>query len=327
MKAGSAAGLLVAAALVAAGCSAPPAMVGVVESMDVHVTVRPDGGLDVREVMWVAPTDRRVELTRVVGSPYADAVTFRAPSTDSGVVESVEEQGETRFVAEWRRDTDVTTTVGLNYEVLSAVGVRRPRGHLEWPVLEAGRGFDVGSVSITLDVPDGAHIYDGTGMAEAGWIVEVASGRITARREHVAADESATLLAVFDVDRSRVRQGAWEWNLDRQEQYRFALIAAGLFILVIGAGILAQLRVQYPPVKADSADDARLAFRADRQMLFRGLRLSAVVGLVVAAMSAFAAHQWLSGLGPALQLIPGSMAFVSVLFLLAAFWYRRDSRV
>jgi hypothetical protein len=319
--------------LAAVGCVQPQTTTGTVESMDVHINVRADGGLDVRETLRLVPAGNRIELARVVQSPYADAVSYRAASVDGQVVEPdagglVVEGDSQRLVAQWRRDSEATPTIlSLEYDVTAAIGVRRPRGQLEWPVLAAGRGFDVGPMTITLDVPAGAHIYEGTGMAEEGWIVEVASGRITARRERVSAGESATLLAAFDVDRSRVRQGEWEWNLDRQEQYRFALIAAGLFILVVGVGILAQLRVQYPPARADAPDEARRASRSDRQMLSRGLRLSAVVGFVVAAVSAFAADYWLSGLGPALQLIPGSIAFVSVLFLVVALWYRRGSRV
>lgn len=325
--------LLVWLVLAATGCTlTPPEVAGTVDFMDVHVTVRADGSLSVRETLRMAPADNRVAITRVIESPYADAVSYRAASVDGQPVEGGQpsvaiEGNDRRLVVSWRRETEATTTFGLDYDLTSAVGVRRPRGQIELPVLAARRGFDVGSVRITLDVPEGAHVYDGTGMAEAGWVVEVASGRVTARRERVSADEAATLLAVFDVDRSRVRQGDWEWNLDRREQYRFALISAGLFIVVVGAGILAQLRLQYPPVKADAPEEARQQSRADRQMLARGLRLSAVAGLGVAALSAFAARQWLSGLGPALQLIPGSMGFVSLMFLAAAYWYRRGSRV
>jgi hypothetical protein len=329
--------LLIWAAWAVAGCSSPVRPTGTVESMDVQVSVRPDGGLDVREVLRVSPAANRVALRRVVESPYADTVTFRTASVDARPIESgasgfVVDPADTRrgsqLSARWDLDpAPAATTLGLEYVVASAVAVRQPRGRLEWPVLQADRGFDVGPVTITLQVPEGIAIYDGTGMAEPGWVVDLVPGQVVARRDRVAATESATLLAVFDVDRSRVRQGEWEWNLDRREQYRFALISAGLFILVVGVGILGQLRVQYPPVRADGSDDARRASRADRQMLARGLRLSAIVGLVVAAASAVVAHQWLSGLGPALQLIPGSIAFVSVMFLAAAFWYRRSSRV
>lgn len=323
-------GLILSVGLAAAGCSQPVTTTGAVESIDVRVAVLQDGGLDVRETLRVAPAANRLHVRRVIESPYADAVAFRAASIDGQRVEpgvpglTIEDDDAHRLVADWERDpAPAAMILALDYGVTSAVGVRQPRGRLEWPVLAAGRGFDVGLVTITLEVPDGVHIYDGTGMAEAGWTVEILPGRVTARRSHVAAGEAATLLAVFDVDRSLVRQGEWEWNLDRRDQYRFALVSAGLFILVVGAGILGQLRVQYPPAPASAPDDVRRASRADRQMLARGLHLSAVVGLIVAAVSSVAAHRWLSGLGQALQWIPGSLGFVSVVFLVASYWYGR----
>jgi hypothetical protein len=330
-------GLLLWLVCVAAGCVGPQTTTGTVESMDVQITVRPDGGLDVHETLRAAPAGNRLELARLVESPYADGVAFRTAAVDgqpvepgaSGFrVEQAEIRSGGRLVARWDRDAaPAAVTLDLAYDVAAAVAVRQPRGRIEWPVLRADRGFDVGPVTITLQVPDGVHIYDGTGMAEAGWGVELFPGRVVARRDRVAAAESATLLAVFDVDRSRVRQGQWEWDLDRREQYRFALIAAGLFILVVGVGILGQLRLQYPPVRADASVEARSASRADRQMLSRGLRLSAIVGLCVALASWLAARQWLPGLGPALQWIPGSIAAVSLMFLAASAWYRRGRHV
>jgi hypothetical protein len=96
-----------------------------------------------------------------------------------------------------------------------------------------------------------------------------------------------------------------------------------LFILVIGVGVLTQLRVQYPPVPATASPETRQTSRATRRMLSRGLGLSSGVGAVFAVVSAAAAHQWLSGLGPALQFIPASVAAVSLMFVVAAWWYRR----
>jgi hypothetical protein len=323
---------LLALVLVSAACGEPPApTIGTVASIDVRGVVRPDGSVDVRERIEVAPSSNAVRFTRTVRTPYGDDVAFTSATVDGQPLEagaagfSVAEPGEALRTM-WQREQVVAPIVlELNYTIASAVGVREPRGRLEWPVLAAARDFAADQVTISLDVPQGSHIYDGTGMAEAGWLVEVAGGRITARRAGVAAAEAATLLAVFDVDRSRVRQGAWEWNLDRREQYRFALIAAGLFILVVGAGILGQLRLQYPPLRAGASAEAHDASRADRRMLSRGLRVSAAVGLVVAACAAGAAHRWLPGLGMELQAIPGSMALVSLAFAVAGWWYGRHA--
>ena len=315
----------------ATGCGATPVVfTGTVEAMDVRAVVRPDGGLDVQETLRLTPDGGGLRLHRIIHSPYADGVEYRSASIDGQPLEPgaggfiVHDDGG-RMVVDWQRDPaeGPATTVVLEYSLASAVAVRHPRGHLEWPVLTAARGFDVGVVSLLLDVPDGAFIYDGTGMGEAGWTVDVTDGRVTAHRDGVAATDAATLIAVFDVDRSRVRQGEWEWNLDQQEQYRLALVAAGLFILVVGAGILGQLRFQYSPVPADAPAEAQRASQADRQMLTRGLRVSALVGLALALVSALVAARWLPGLGPMLQSIPASIAVVSLWFLIASWWYGR----
>jgi hypothetical protein len=318
--------------VVAAACiEQPPATTGTVTSIDVRGAVRPNGDIDVWERIDIAPAAGAVRFTRAVETPYGDDVMFTSATLDgqrvaSGVTGFSLVDRADSFRATWQREHAAAPIVlEINYTIASAVGVREPRGRLEWPVLAAARDFAVDQVTITLDVPPGSHVYDGTGMAEAGWVIEVAEGRISARRSAVAAGETATFLAVFDVDRARVRQGAWEWNLDRREQYRFALIAAGLFILVVGVGILGQLRVQYPPVRAGAHIEAREATRADRKMLSRGLRVSALVGLVVAACAAAAARRWLPGLGLELQAIPGSIALVSLAFAVAGWWYGRHA--
>jgi len=328
----AAVGWLVAFILVTAACDEQPSeTIGTVASMDVRGVVRSDGNVDVRERIEIVPASSAMAFTRTVRTPYGDDVVFTSATIDGQRVESdvagfsVVDQGEA-FRAVWQRERAAAPTVlELTYTITTAVGVREPRGRLEWPVLAAERDFGVGQITIALDLPQGSHVYDGTGMSEAGWLIEVAEGQITARRSGVAAIEAATFLAVFDVDRSRVRQGEWEWNLDRRAQYRFALIAAGLFILVVGAGILGQLRVQYPPVRADANTEAREATRADRRMLSRGLRVSAVVGLVVAACGAAAAHWWLPGLGLELQAVPGSIALVSLAFAVSGWWYGRQT--
>lgn len=318
--------------LVTSACAArPPATTGTVTAIDIRGVVGPDGRLDVVERIDVAPVADAVRFTRTVRTPFADAAVFASAVVDGQSVLpgdgrfDVVDDGSA-FSATWQvAPVQAPVALQLNYAIASAVGVRQPRGRLEWPVLEAARDFAVDQVTVTLDVPQGSHVYDGTGMAEAGWQIEVADGRITARRANVPANEAATFLAVFDVDRAQVRQGEWEWNLDRREQYRFALISAGLFILVVGIGILVQMRVQYPPVRGDAAVEARDAARVDRVMLSRGLWVSAAAGLGVAVCAAAAAHRWLPGLGAELQAIPGSIALVAMAFGVAGWWYGRSA--
>lgn len=322
--------MLIVAATACGRAPAPAVATGTIDTFDVHVAVRADGGLDVRETLRVTPDAGAIDVRRTIASRTADAVEFGAASIDGEELTpattglAVDGGGAAPLVVSWRRESVVgPSTLELTYAVASAVGVRRPRGELVWPVLDGRHGVAVGVVTIALDVPDGSPIYEGTGMAEAGWTVDIADRQVIARRHGVAAGESATLLAVFDVDRTVVRRGEWEWNLDRQEQYGLALVSGGLFILVIGVGILVLLRVQYPPAPSSATADVRAAARATRQMLSRGLVTSALVTLAFTVAFAIAAAVWLAGLGPALQAIPASSAAVALMFLVAAWRYGR----
>ncbi len=309
--------------LAGAGCQRVPVpTVGTVERLEVHLRVRPTGDLEVRETATLAPSGTTLRFAHVIQSPTTDRLDWTTASIDDVPVEPGREGlrvaggGTDPLDVVLEREGTAPTTFGLTYVATSAVAVRRLRGELSWPILPAGRGFDVGQVLVTLDVPDGVAIYGGTGMAEAGWDVEVSTGRVIARRDRVGADEAATLLAVFDIDRTQVRQGEWEWNRDRQAEYGLALIAAGIFLLVVAAGILIQLRVQYPPPL-----DA-----ATRQMLSRGLWLSAVVTLLVAVGLEVVAVRWLSGLGRALEFIPLCFAVAAAMFAVAGWRYGRGGR-
>lgn len=321
--------LLCVLMLACGGPVQPLPVTGTIELLDVHVAVRPDGGLDVRETLRVTPVDGRIALSRHISSQTADAISFGEAFVDRGPLSpgtagfDVSGGGNRPLVLSWRDDGRTEpATIELHYAVTSAVGVRRLRGELAWPVLD-GSAPAIGEVIARLDVPGGSPVYPGTGMAEAGWAVDVDGERVTSRRERVEAGATATLLAVFDVDRARVQQGQWEWDIDRREQYGLSLVAGGLFILTIGVGVLALLRVQYPPVSRAATDDTRRAARATRRMLSRGLLLSGVVTLIFAGAFTFVAWRWLSGLGLAIHSLSAASGAVALMFLVAGWWYGR----
>jgi len=317
--------------LLSTACTPPPATQGVASSLDARVVVHTDGNLDVTETMVVeSDASGGVAFDRVVRSARADAVTFESFSIDGVPVAadraglSVQPAGGAGIHVSWRPERRRgPATITLAYRVDRAVGVNQPRGRLEWPLLLAGEPHDVGAAHVVLILPDDVVTYDGTGMAEAGWSVVIRPDGVEARIPDVPAGAGATLLAVFDVDRTAVRQGRWEWNLDRQRQFFPALVAGGLFILVIGGGVLGQLRLQYPPVRPGTDEERRRASMADRQMLARGLRISAFVSFPFAAAGALAGYLWLNDLGPAVQAIPASVAAVALMFLIAAWAYGR----
>jgi hypothetical protein len=329
--------MIAAAVCVAAGASAcsqaTPGVTGTVSALSTRIEVGVDGGLDVHEILALVPADGRIELIRTVEASRADAIAFVAASVDDIPIEpdgnglAVTRHDPRRLSVTWQAGSrQAPARLSLHYRVTAAVAAREPRGRLEWTVLAPGRGFDVGDADITLVLPDGVRTYDGTGMAEAGWSVEFIPRGIAARRGPVPADEGATMLAVFDIDHARVVPPEWEWDADRQAQYFLALLAAGAFIVVIGVGALVLIRVQYPPVPREADAGARAAAISDRQMLARGLKLAGWSGLVFSALCAVLAEWTLSGLGPAVQFIPASMAGVFMMLLVASLWYSLSVR-
>lgn len=315
-------------------CGQRQATTGTVIGLDTRVDVGIDGSLDVHDVFTITPdTDRSIAFHHVIDAGrYADGVTFlgaavngRAAEPGHGGLAVV--PAHARVAISWQTSSATgDVTLDLHYRVAAAVAAREPRGRLVWSVLAPQRGFDVGAVSVALQLPENVRTFDGTGMGEVGWDVELTPRGVRARRDGVGRDETATLLAVFDIDHQRIAAPQWEWNRDREEQYFFALLAAGAFIFVVGAGVLAQMRVQYPPVRNDAPAEAVTAARATRRGLARGLRISAAVALAVAIVCAALAHLFLRGLGPAVHAIPGSIAVVATMFMIAAWWYGRNAR-
>lgn len=104
----------------------------------------------------------------------------------------------------------------------------------------------------------------------------------------------------------------WERNRDRQRQFLPAFLAGALFFVVIGAGTLIMLRVQYPSTRTPAAAGAAaLPSASDRDVVVRGLRLSGLVGLAVSLACAAVAATSLAFFGPWLQVIPATMFAVS----------------
>jgi hypothetical protein len=299
---------LLLAAVLATACTTEPATIGRIEQFELHASLQPTGDLAVTETLRITPDDTgRIALDRRIESAFADGVSLGSATIDgvaAGAELQVDEVSDGGLRVRWQ-------PAGTRSGPASMV--------LEYTVLRAAA---VNAVRLRLDLPETSRFYDGTGVGQPGWAVAIDGTRLEAERAPVGAGEGATLLAVFDVDRSQVRQGDWEWNLDRREQYFYALVAAGLFIVTIGIGILIVLRVQYPPLTQVDTD-RREALTADRLMVARGLRTTAFVSIPFAGLLALAGARWLTGLGPAIYSIPASIVVVAIMLLVASWTYGR----
>jgi hypothetical protein len=324
------AGVVAAACLAAAGCSDPSPTLGRVVGMSTRVEALADGSLRVREAFELEPVgEGPIAFHRHLVRPRTDALVFESADVDGRPTRAGHEGLHVSSPSPHALDVtwegagipgnQAARRLVLTFRAVSAIAVTEPRATIQWPILDGGRGFDVGPVSVELVLPAGAAVYQGTGMIEAGWQVELTGTRLTASRDRVTNAETATLAAAFDFDRSGVRDPAWERNLDRQRQFLPALVAGGVFFLVIGVGTIVILRAQYPSTtKPRPAGSAPLPAAADRAEAARGLVIAGLAGAAMALVTAVASGYGLAFLGPWPQLIPASMLAASLAFILYA---------
>ena len=331
------------------------------------IGVEPDGTLTVTEQFQVRVTAEEQRFDRRVESERSDGVTLVAATLDGrDLVDGrtadpalqVLEQGEALHVR-WTLppvgrggQADEFHTLGLRYRVAAAVEVLPVRGRIVWPVLPHDRRFRVAGSTVVLVVPETAQWLPGTGMAEAGWTVERADRGILATRSDVGF-ESGTLLAELTIDRQAIALPEWQVTEDLRSEFSLAFVAGGLFVLVIGAGVLWLVAFQYrvspdrrasgpepldrplaPAAAAALARPQRAGPEATRELIARGLldaeRLSIAQGLRTTAWAggllgiacAIVAQFTLSRFGWWAQIIPLSLLLMAVTFLIAGRRFR-----
>jgi hypothetical protein len=302
-----------------------PAPIGTLDRVDVAVQIRPDGSLDVGEDFTTGPQTAGGVFTRTIAPREADNLqmlsvavdgVFASGSSDRGV--TVDAPGR-RMTVRWPIPADGGShTLSIRYRAFTALRIDEPRAFLSWPAIEANRGYDVTHGKLTLTLPPKAPFYRGTGIAQAGWTVERTTDGLVATRDAIPDREFVTMLAELDLNRDTMTEGQWQIDEDRQWNLLPAYACGALFMLVIGIGSLVMLNIQYPPLKRSADAAARAAIDPEYLVVARGLRVTALVGTIVAiACSAFV-YFALPRLGPWIQLIPGGMILTAMLFVIAA---------
>lgn len=316
------------------GCAQPaPPVIGTVERLSVRVEPTDQGSLDVREE-WAIRADATgaIRFRHVVRPEEADRLDFVTAMLDYRAVDpgkngfDIRASDDENLVSvEWTTETAPGRlhTVLLMYRAIASIAVLEPRATMSWPVLTANRGYDVGRVDTVFVLAEDQNTYPGTGMVEAGWTVERGAEGVVSTHGPVTNAETATMVAAFDFDRSDAIDPVWERNRDRRRQFWPAILAAGLFFIVIGVGTLVILRMQYPSRRRPRSPDVPDPPDSERDLVVSGLRKAGVTGAAVALGCALVATLSLSFLGPVVQLIPGSMLLVSIVFVAVAPWYRR----
>jgi hypothetical protein len=310
-------------AMAAAACGTQPSGVSV-ERMDALLTVLPDGAVQAEERLTVRFGDRPVtEFRRHTPVWRHDGASVMSATMDGAAVARGDGPGrmqvgpgralDVRWTFAPAADTSHTFTV--TYRAANAIGISGIRGTVSWRAL-APRDYDVSAVTVTLALPESAVLLQDPWVEEAGWDVFRLPHGLTAKKATVSRGESATAGAEFTVDAMNLATPLWQYHADRADEFLLAFVSAGLFILVIGAGVLAMLRLKHPPTP-DARSDPELAAAA------RDLRRTAWVVLIAGVAAWVGVAITLQNFGIWPLAIPASMLIVAAMFFVGAAYFTR----
>jgi hypothetical protein len=136
----------------------------------------------------------------------------------------------------------------LKYRAAGAVEVSGIRGTLDWRILSPPHRYGLSPVCVSIVLPTGAVVLDNPGFEEAG-------GNPGAPRPDgsvpwcgVVSDAGTlTRNTTFTIDTMAVGEPTWQYYERRTEDLMPAFVSSGIFLLVIGAGIVWMVRMKYPP--------------------------------------------------------------------------------
>lgn len=308
----------------AATCRRPALVDFHVDSMSVAVVVRETGTAEVREVQTVTfANPASTSFERVVALDYADRAAFVsaaidgrpvAPDAIAGDRVSVENGTPLRVVWTFASGAGATHVFELRYVAEGAVALQGARGTLALNVVPAPRPTTVDLASVSLTLVDGLHLFEGSGVAEAGWTLERTPNGIAGTKRGLAPAEGVTLIAQTSADPAVLRQPQWQKDADWAEQFSAAFVSGGAFIVVVGIGILMIIRMQYPRRGSARASEPNDERPEDRDVVRRGLWVGGWASVVLAVACA-AIVQWTlphAGLWP--QAVPLAILLVGLMF-------------
>jgi len=273
-----------------------------VEDFQVRMSLRPDGSADLDET-WIVSASNGGTFQRVISADRRDAVT--------GLIATLDDQpvtvGDGAEVV-WRLPAaSGRRTARLRYHAAGVIEVSGQHGTVGWPALEAGRHPPIAHAQLSLVVPGGIALASDPRMSESGWRVSVDGANAAAERSPVGRDDSATLLANLIIEPGTLARPVWQENAERGTLLAPAFVSGGLFIMVVGLGVIVMVAVQgngWTP--------------AERAAATRGFFVSSLVALVFGALAWLATPPLLGRFGQWPLAIAASILLVGVLFLVTA---------
>jgi hypothetical protein len=134
-------------------------------------------------------------------------------------------------------------TFTLKYRAAGVVEVSGIRGLVSWRFRNAYA--DIPDTTFTMTIPPGAILLDDPWVEEADWQVKRLPMGLEAHGA-IRNGETATPGATFTIDTMTAGEPSWQYYQGRSRDLIPAFISGGLFLLVIGAGVVAMVRMKYP---------------------------------------------------------------------------------
>ncbi len=315
--------------LLVAGCARAPTGIEAVERFAADVALAPDGSIQVRETIDVrVRRDERATFAHRIAGGRADGFLGFSASMDGRgdalggrTGQTVIESGGTDLSIFW----DIAPVpapqraLEAHYRALGVVEIQGMRGTFSWPVFPSGRTYDIQSAHVSLTLPPGTRVLRGPTIDDGGWQWTTTANALVATKSSIARTERGILTVELALDAVPMLEPRWQTRAALGQQLTPSFIAAGLFILVTGAGILWAIRLQYFRAPRN-ADVARASAPRD---VIRGLRTAGWVVVVLGLGAAIFAFVALRSLGLWPQAVPISFVLVGLLFVAASSQFSR----
>ena len=283
-----------------------------VQQFESRVALRAGGAVDIEEILTITPGAVAGRVVHRGVADRHDGVSNVTATIDGRAVAMGDGPDQVRIApglaldATWPAPSASTSvrSLGLHYQATGTVHVAGLRGTFTWRALPARRAFSVGAARIVLSLPAGTTTISDIHMAEPGWTVTRTGDDTVAEKTNVGVDEPATIVAQFAVEAGSIARPVWQENMERGQLLVPAFISGGLFILVVGLGVLVMVRLQSPGWSA-----------AERETARTGLLKGGLVISVFGVLTALVFPSLLGHYGRAPMAIPISIVLVGLMLL------------
>lgn len=237
--------------------------------LNLHLTVLPDGSVDVRETIVFDFSDRTFrEVDREISLRKFDGVIDVHASMDGRELPEGRGEGEVRIrrgrtlKVTWKfpKTTDSRHTFTLEYRAMGALALFNKRANLEWFLLPSRHRYRIDKATVEWAVPVSAVRAEPPSIDGPGWEFEATDQGWRAVRSSIEVDETAVLHESFEMNSMAVAMPTWQVNLDRAEQMApaFVIGAATLMVMTIGIVVMTLFRYRRPAVDQHTVMPAAL---------------------------------------------------------------------